>query len=190
MSHRLSDSQLVLMSEAAQRKDRCLVVPSHPKAAAALKAADRLVKLGLVEEVKAKRGMPVWRSDEGENFARRLTAAGLSAIKVEQEEEAGAAVPVSGDAAGAAESVAGPGSPVPASPRPGSKLAGVVGLLEGRQGATLAELIEATGWLPHTTRAALTGLRHKGFVVERSKRPDGATAYAIGTGTVQAQLPV
>ena len=45
-------------------------------------------------------------------------------------------------------------------------------------GATLAELVEATGWLPHTTRAALTGFRKKGHVIERSKRSD-VTCYRI-----------
>jgi hypothetical protein len=36
----------------------------------------------------------------------------------------------------------------------------------------------ATGWLPHTTRAALTGLRKKGHVIEKTKRDD-ATCYRI-----------
>ena len=40
-----------------------------------------------------------------------------------------------------------------------TKTATVVALLGSDGGATLAELIAATGWLPHTTRAALTGLR-------------------------------
>jgi DNA-binding IclR family transcriptional regulator len=40
------------------------------------------------------------------------------------------------------------------------------------QGATLPELIEATGWQPHTTRAMLTGLRKKGHAIERRKRED------------------
>jgi hypothetical protein len=39
-------------------------------------------------------------------------------------------------------------------------------------------MVEATGWLPHTTRAALTGLRKKGHVLEKSKRDD-ATCYRI-----------
>ena len=60
----------------------------------------------------------------------------------------------------------------------GSKSAAVVALLERDSGATLAELIAATGWLPHTTRAALTGLRKKGHSIECSKRED-ATCYRI-----------
>jgi len=42
-------------------------------------------------------------------------------------------------------------------PRDGSKLSGVIALVEQAQGATLDKLIATTGWLPHTTRAALTG---------------------------------
>ena len=65
-----------------------------------------------------------------------------------------------------------------AKPAPVTKTAAVIALLERNTGATLAELIAATGWLPHTTRAALTGLRKKGFAVERSKRGE-ATCYCI-----------
>jgi hypothetical protein len=53
-----------------------------------------------------------------------------------------------------------------------SKIAQVVELLGREGGATLAELVEATGWLPHTTRAALTGLRHKGHVIEKTRRSE------------------
>jgi hypothetical protein len=35
------------------------------------------------------------------------------------------------------------------------------------KGATFDELVEATDWLPHTRRAALTGLRKRGMIVER-----------------------
>lgn len=48
-------------------------------------------------------------------------------------------------------------------PRPGSKQALVIGMLSAKSGATLGALVDATGWLPHTTRAALTGLRKRGF---------------------------
>ena len=51
-------------------------------------------------------------------------------------------------------------------------------MLEREQGATLGEMVEATGWLPHTTRAALTGLRKKGRVIEKIKRGD-QTCYRI-----------
>ena len=54
----------------------------------------------------------------------------------------------------------------------------VIGLLVRGGGATLPELIDATGWLPHTTRAALTGIRKKGHDIERTKRGD-LTCYRI-----------
>jgi hypothetical protein len=64
------------------------------------------------------------------------------------------------------------------SPRALSKIAQVLALLRRAEGATLSEMVEATGWLPHTTRAALTGLRKKGHNLEKSKRGD-ATCYRI-----------
>ena len=62
--------------------------------------------------------------------------------------------------------------------KPDSKIARVIDLLQRPEGATLAELIEATGWLPHTARAALTGLRKKGHAIVRDKRDD-VTCYRI-----------
>ena len=59
-----------------------------------------------------------------------------------------------------------------------SKISIVVDMLRREKGATLAELVEATGWLPHTTRAALTGLRKKGRTLEKSKRGE-VTCYRI-----------
>ena len=62
-----------------------------------------------------------------------------------------------------------------------TKQAQLIALLGRDTGASLNELIGATGWLPHTTRAALTGLRHKGFVLDRDKRTDGTTVYRISS---------
>ena len=52
-------------------------------------------------------------------------------------------------------------------------------LLGREQGATLEDLIAATGWLAHTTRAALTRLRQRGYVLARSKGEDGRTVYRV-----------
>ncbi len=70
----------------------------------------------------------------------------------------------------------------------GTKSAAVIALLERESGATLAELVAATGWLPHTTRAALTGLRKKGHVIERSKRGE-ETCYRIVAGAPDTAKP-
>jgi DNA-binding MarR family transcriptional regulator len=62
-----------------------------------------------------------------------------------------------------------------------TKSAAVLTLLQRETGATLAELIEATNWQPHTTRAMLTGLRKKGHVIERGKREDVTCYYLPAT---------
>ena len=55
----------------------------------------------------------------------------------------------------------------------------VEALLGQDAGASLDDLCQATGWLPHTCRAFLTGLRKKGRILERHKREDGATIYRL-----------
>ena len=68
------------------------------------------------------------------------------------------------------------------SPRePGTKRSLILDLLARGEGASLDELIAATGWLPHTTRAALSRLRSGGQALVKSARPDGRTAYRIVT---------
>lgn len=67
-----------------------------------------------------------------------------------------------------------------ARPSPGAgKKEQVVDLLRREEGASLAELIEVTGWLPHTTRAALSRLRSAGENLVKAEREDGTTAYRI-----------
>ncbi|GAA4028790.1 hypothetical protein GCM10022281_04840 [Sphingomonas rosea] len=57
-----------------------------------------------------------------------------------------------------------------------SKQVGLAALLLRDEGATLDQMIETTGWLPHTTRAAMTGLRKKGYVID-SDKVDGVRTY-------------
>jgi hypothetical protein len=64
-------------------------------------------------------------------------------------------------------------------PRAGSKLARVIDLLERSEGATITNLFEATGWLAHTTRGALTGLRKRGYAVARERVEGGESIYRI-----------
>ena len=69
-------------------------------------------------------------------------------------------------------------------PAPGSKTAAIIALLSRDRGATAAELITATGWLPHTMRAALTGLRKQGRTIERGKQGT-ETCYKIMAALAQ-----
>tara|TARA_R110000787_G_scaffold221414_1_gene330102 strand:- start:475 stop:705 length:231 start_codon:yes stop_codon:yes gene_type:complete len=64
---------------------------------------------------------------------------------------------------------------------PSTKAAMVVALLQSEGGASMEDCGEATGWLPHSCRAFLTGLRKKGYDITRSK-VDGVTRYMIEPG--------
>ncbi len=118
-----------------------------------------LVKNGLVEERETSVVAAVVRQNGDIGYGMFVTADGLAAIDVDDSAD---------------EQVVG-GAEAPPAPAPRTnKIASVLALLGRDEGATLSELITATGWLPHTTRAALTGLRKKGHVLARSKR-EGAT---------------
>lgn len=157
---KLTDTQSLLLAHAAQCDSGSLypLPTTLTSKAGAARSIVSLVKAGLVEEREISVAAEVARQDGDLGYGRYVTAAGLAAIGVD-------------DDAGGAEA-----TPTPA-PRM-SKIAGVLELLGRDEGATLAELITATGWLPHTTRAALTGLRKKGHVLARSKRDD-TTCYRL-----------
>lgn len=62
--------------------------------------------------------------------------------------------------------------------KPQSKADLILGLLRREEGATLEQLVAATGWLPHTTRAALTGIKRKDHVLS-SEKVDGVRTYRV-----------
>ena len=74
--------------------------------------------------------------------------------------------------------------PSPSGPARVTKQGLVLDLLRQEDGASLSAIVAATGWLPHTARAALTGLRKKGHSIERSKI-DGETRYAVKASASQ-----
>lgn len=162
---KLTDTQSLLLAHAAQCDSGSLypLPTTLTSKAGATRSIVSLVKAGLVEERETIVAAEVARQDGDIGYGMFVTADGLAAIGVD--DSAGEQM------AGEAEA---PPSPAPRT----SKIAGVLELLGRDEGATLTELITATGWLPHTTRAALTGLRKKGHVLARSKR-DAATCYCL-----------
>ena len=78
-------------SAAAQRNDCCLVAAPNLKVAAARKIAGKLISAGLITEIRAKAGAPVWRRDDeaGLSYALKLTAAGAEAIVIDKSAEPG-----------------------------------------------------------------------------------------------------
>src|SRR2546430_14806047 len=60
----LTDTHLVILSAASQRDDRGVELPANIKGEAARKAVAKLVRAGLLEEVRAAGSLPVWRRDD------------------------------------------------------------------------------------------------------------------------------
>jgi hypothetical protein len=65
--------------------------------------------------------------------------------------------------------------------RENTKQAKVIELLRRPEGATIAQLMKATGWQPHTVRGALAGALKKrlGLEIKSEKPEDGARIYRI-----------
>ena len=72
----------------------------------------------------------------------------------------------------------------PDSPKRTTKQKLVLQLLSREGGASLNAIVEATGWLPHTARAALTGLRKRGHDVTRTK-VECENCYSVAGEAVQ-----
>lgn len=62
-------------------------------------------------------------------------------------------------------------------------------LLSRKSGADLAALQSATGWQPHSVRAALSGLRKAGYIIDRTEpnKPGSSTVYRLGRGPESAR---
>jgi hypothetical protein len=69
-------------------------------------------------------------------------------------------------------------SSAPTETKPQSKSSLLLALLGREEGATLDQMVDATGWQPHTTRAALTGFRKKGLAIT-SEKLDGVRIYRL-----------
>ena len=156
-----------MLSTASQRGCGSLLPLPDTLAAAgdrATKAIALLLKRGLAAERETSDPGSIHRSDGDLRYGVFITDAGNAAIGTGP-----------GD-------VVEPVSPAPPpAPARSSKTASVIALLQRADGATLGELIAVTDWLPHTTRAALTGLRKRGHAIARFKRDD-ATYYRITPG--------
>ncbi len=68
----------------------------------------------------------------------------------------------------------------PRETKPEPKKALLRRMVERKSGATVAALMEVTGWQAHSVRAALSGLRKDGLAVDRRKTRKGETIYSVG----------
>jgi hypothetical protein len=170
---KLSDTQAILLTHAAQNDTASLYpLPQTLRRGGGItRAIGALVSAGYADEREARDADAVHRTDADGRYGVYVTASGLAAIGIVDGEQGDAAQPPSPDPVATASRV--------------TKASTVVALLSQPAGATLPELITATGWLPHTTRAALTGLRKRGHIIVRHSR-DGATCYRIDAAAAAA----
>ena len=191
---KLSDTQLIILSSAARHPEGFATLPDRLRGGAAIKAVGSLTEKGLLTETLSKPGMPMWRRDEdGRSFSLKITKAGKDSIGLAEESHPSDHVASDGATKDIESSQAGEISDLTTSelgqsgaPRTGSKQALLVSMLASVDGASIEELVAATGWLAHTTRAALTGLRKRGYRIERNRREGQRTSvYRI---VVQPQL--
>ncbi len=161
---KLSDSQLVVLSAACQRPDRCVLpLPPNLKGGAASKVVNSLLAKGLVKEVRAKRDEPVWRTDDDRGrIVLRATRAAFEALGIDPT-EAG-----SEDEAERASDEQNAETADQSARRPKGKKRACEPSLERSKstdatprGATIDEIVKAFGWPPHTVRGAIAGALKK-----------------------------
>jgi hypothetical protein len=146
---KLSDTQAVLLTAAAARPDLSLLpIPETIKANGA--ALDRTLK-SLLSRSLATENTVAGRAKRSKRASSSLviTPVGLAAIGVE--------VP---EAAHELQTVA------VRAERPAGKMGLLLETVAQPRGATLDELASKAGWLPHTTRAAITRLRQRGYDIQ------------------------
>lgn len=175
---KLTDTQSIILSVAAQRPDNiALPLPNGLVGAAAKMAVAKMVEHGWLQEVDAnlRRNAPLWReTGDGHGTTLVATEAGLLAIGIEPV-VAKTVVAIREHAAKAAA------TKLPKQ-RAGTKQAQIIAMLQRSEGATISEIVEATAWQAHTVRGVISGVLKKklGLVVGSIKEDGRGGVYRIG----------
>jgi DNA-binding MarR family transcriptional regulator len=192
---KLTDTQLVILSAAAQRQDgTVLPLPRSLKVnkAAATTVLKSLLKKGLVAERPAAADEAHWRKTrDGGRTALVIADTGLQAISVEvnrktSKQSHSTKLPSKQRSRRAERKPSGAkpnGRTSSAVAQPGTKQALLIDLLKRKKGVTIEKIVEATGWQPHSVRGAISGTLKKklGLMVTSEKSNDGPRRYRIVT---------
>jgi hypothetical protein len=183
-----SDTQSLILSRAATRPGNlALPLPEGLVGAAAKMVVGKMVARGWLEEVEAnlRRGEPMWReTGDGHGTTLIATEAGLEAIGIE---------PVVASAVASVRRARPKPEPAPddaitAKPlaiRAGTKQAQIIAMLQRPEGATVAEMVDASGWLAHTVRGCISGALKKklGLPIAAEKVEGRGTVYRLPEGS-------
>ena len=170
MTFKFTTTQRKMLSIAAQREDRCLEPTAELKGAVAKVFGSKLIEAGFAREIKARPRLPVWRYDKesNQNSVLKLTVLG---VKIATEQSLIAEQPPGPEPTNLSQSL-----------RKTSKLSQVIVLLAREDGVTIGYISNEMGWLPHTTRATLTGLRKRGLnIVRQSMEGQKSSIYRIAS---------
>lgn len=176
-----SDTQSLILSRAATRPGNlALPLPEGLVGAAAKMVVGKMIARGWLEEVEAnlRRGEPMWReTGDGHGTTLIATETGLEAIGIEP--MVASAVASARKAKPKPEPASDNANTVkPVAIRAGTKQAQIIAMLQRPEGATVAEMVEATGWLAHTVRGSISG------ALKKKLRLPIATEKVEGRGTV------
>ena len=154
---KLTETQTLVLNAGAQRPENiALPLPKGLAGAAAKMAVSKMIEHGWLQEVDAnlRRNEPLWReTGDGHGTTLVVTDAGLLAIGIDPV-VVKTVVAIREQAAKAA-------TPKPPTQRAGTKQAQIIAMLQRPEGATIAEIVEATSWQAHTARGTISGALKK-----------------------------
>jgi hypothetical protein len=164
---KLTDTQTIILSRAATRPDNlAMPLPEGLAGAAAKMAVAKMIERGWLEEVEAnlRRGEPLWReTGDGHGTTLIATEAGLAVIGIEpvvattMSNLRRAKLELALAAKEPAETSPDADMPQPVAIRTGTKQAQIIALLQRPEGASIGEIVEATGWAAHSARGMISG---------------------------------
>lgn len=164
----LSQAQTVILSTACARDDGAIFpVTANLKGGAVGNVCKSLLKQGLIKEVAATDLDTVWRHDD-ERGPITLQVTPLAYITL-------------GIADGQADTVPTEAPVSPSQRRKGTKQETLIEMLQAEGGATIEEIVAATGWQPHSARGAISGVLKKrlGLIITSEKIEGRGRVYSL-----------